>query len=187
MPRYDVASAHQIAVRARPEQAYDAFLRLTPAEMPLARLLLAARSLPALVTGRRGLPSRRHEPLLRQMQRSGFVVLAEDSGREIVIGAVGRFWQLSPGLRRDIDPASFASFSGPGLARAAMNVLIEPAEKGSIVRTETRVALPDEASLRTFRRYWRLVGPGSALVRRDILRATRRRAESMVGEGPHVL
>lgn len=179
MPRYDVASAHQIAVNALPERAYDAFLRITPAEMPLARLLFAARSLPGLVCGRPVLPAGTSESLLGQMRRAGFLVLALEPDREIVLGAIGRFWRPTAALRRDIDPASFITFTEPGFARAAMNVLVEPAGWGCTVRTETRIALPDEQTRRAFRRYWRLIGPGSALVRRDVLRAVKRRAQAL--------
>lgn len=178
MPRYDVASAHQIAVYSTPQQAYDAFLRITPAELPLARMLFAVRSLPGKLRRRNPMPAGTSEPMLRQMQRAGFVVLAEEPGREIVIGAIGRFWRLSEPLQRGIDADRFSAPPESGLARAVMNVSIEAGGSGCVVRTETRVALPDDETGRRFRRYWRVVGPGSALVRRDILRAVKKRAEN---------
>ena len=47
----------------------------------------------------------------------------------------------------------------------------------TVVTTETRIATTDERARRRFARYWRLVHPGSALIRIDWLRAIRRRAE----------
>jgi hypothetical protein len=40
-----------------------------------------------------------------------------------------------------------------------------------VLSTETRVQAVDDAALRAFRRYWRVVGPFSGLIRRRWLRA----------------
>jgi hypothetical protein len=40
--------------------------------------------------------------------------------------------------------------------------------------TETRIRCADAATRRHFRRYWRLVGPGSGLIRHAILGQVRR-------------
>ena len=45
---------------------------------------------------------------------------------ELVLGAVGRFWQPSGGPRR-IEAAEFRDFDEPGFAKAAFNFEIEPA------------------------------------------------------------
>ena len=44
--------------------------------------------------------------------------------------------------------------------------------------TETRVSPTDERAARMFRRYWTVVRPGSDVIRLDVLRAVRRRAET---------
>jgi hypothetical protein len=49
---------------------------------------------------------------------------------------------------------------------------------GAELRTETRVLATDAASRQRFGRYWRLIRPGSALIRRTWLGAAKRRAES---------
>jgi hypothetical protein len=46
-----------------------------------------------------------------------------------------------------------------------------------MLTTETRIQGTDERARRSFRRYWRLVMPGSAAIRRAWLRAIRKRAE----------
>jgi hypothetical protein len=46
-----------------------------------------------------------------------------------------------------------------------------------MITTETRVAATDDGARRSFKRYWRLIAPGSALIRVVWLRAIRRRAE----------
>jgi len=89
---------------------------------------------------------------------------------------VGRFWQPSSGVRR-IQAAEFERFAEPGTAKAAFNLLVERDGGRTRIVTETRIATPDERSRRSFSRYWRVIQPGSALIRRDWLRAIRRRAE----------
>ena len=48
---------------------------------------------------------------------------------------------------------------------------------GTVLTTETRIKATDDPARRTFGRYWRVVIPGSAAIRRAWLRAIRRRAE----------
>ena len=50
----------------------------------------------------------------------------------------------------------------------------------SVARTETRVATTDQASRTAFRRYWSLVSPGVALIRRISLRLVKAEAERRV-------
>jgi hypothetical protein len=133
---------------------------------------MAIRSVPALLQ-RRGLPVT--GPLLAGFGRAGFVTL-RDTPDELVLGAVGRFWRPSGDLRR-IGVAEFAEFADPGYAKAVMSFEIGKAGARTLVTTETRIATTDATARRSFGRYWRLVHPGSALIRRDWLRAIRRRAE----------
>jgi hypothetical protein len=50
-------------------------------------------------------------------------------------------------------------------------------DAGTELRTETRVLATDAASRRRFGRYWRVIRPGSALIRRTWLGAAKRRTE----------
>jgi hypothetical protein len=59
-----------------------------------------------------------------------------------------------------------------------MNFLVTPSEDGgSMVATETRVCANSPAAVRRFGIYWRLIHPGSDLIRRMWLRAIALRAE----------
>lgn len=65
----------------------------------------------------------------------------------------------------------------PGYAVAGMNFLVTPdGPNGSVVSTETRVFANGSATRRQFATYWRVIYPGSALIRRMWLRAVRDRA-----------
>jgi hypothetical protein len=172
LPRYDVNEVHSITTGAAPADVMDAIRGLTPRDVPLLVVLMAVRSLPALLRRRR-LPLR--GPLLDGFRTAGFVALREAPG-ELVLGGVGRFWRPSGGLRR-IEAAEFREFAEPGWAKAAFNFEVERVGDRTLVRTETRVATTDDRARRSFGRYWRVVHPGSALIRVAWLRAIRRRAE----------
>jgi hypothetical protein len=172
LPRYDVNEVHSVTTDASPAAVMDAIHELTPQEVPLLVALMAVRSVPALLRRRR-LPLR--GPLLDGFRRGGFVELRE-TPNELVLGAVGRFWQATGGLRR-IEAANFRDFAEPGWAKAAFDFQIGRVGERTVLRTETRIATTDEHARRRFGRYWRLIHPGSALIRVAWLRAIRRRAE----------
>jgi hypothetical protein len=172
LPGYDVNEVHSVATSAQPAAVMDAIRALTPGEVPVLVALMAIRSIPALLRRRR-LPL--HGPLLDGFRKSGFVTL-RDQPDELVLGGVGRFWEPSGGLRR-IEAAQFGEFAEPGFAKAAFNFEVERVGERTLVTTETRVATTDERSRRRFARYWRVVHPGSALIRLAWLRAIRKRAE----------
>jgi hypothetical protein len=172
LPRYDFNEVHSVATSATPAAVMDAIRGVTPGEVPVLVALMAIRSLPALLRRRR-LPLR--GPLLDGFRKSGFVTLHE-APDELVVGGVGRFWEPSGGLRR-IDPGEFGGFAEPGFAKAALNFEIKRIGERTLLTTETRIATTDDRSRRRFARYWRVVHPGSALIRLAWLRAIRKRAE----------
>ena len=78
---------------------------------------------------------------------------------EIVLGMAGTPWRPRGRM------LAFAS-EDPGIVRVAVDFRAD----GSVVSTETRIAAVDADARRAFLRYWRVVGPFSALVRRRWLR-----------------
>jgi hypothetical protein len=174
---YDVNEVHSTRVAAPPEAVLAAARSVTPREVPLLVVLMALRRLPAAIARRSWRASRRplDAPLLDEFTRGGFFVLA-DRPDELVLGVVGRFWTADGGVRR-LAPAEFAVFDEPGFAKAVVNFHASAVPGGSLLTTETRIRATDEAARRSFRRYWRVVMPGSAAIRRAWLRALRKRAE----------
>ena len=90
--------------------------------------------------------------------RMRFDELARDE-HEIVFGASGTPWRRRGRIR------AFAA-AGPGTVRVVANFRSD----GSRLSTETRIAAVDDAARRSFLRYWRIVGPFSAVIRRRWLR-----------------
>ena len=158
LPEWDVNEVHKIVLDAAPGQALAAVLA-APAAPDLARVLLRLRGLGAVGSV---------ESLLLGM---GFEPLAREAG-EVVLGASGKPW-LPRGAISSFDSAP------AGSVRMVANFLAESLPDGRTrLSTETRVAAVDDGARRAFRRYWRLVGPFSSLIRRRWLAAARRSLEA---------
>jgi hypothetical protein len=177
LPRYDVHEVHSTTVAAPPEAVMEAVREVTPREIPLLVILMALRAGPrARRLSRRG-------TVIGGFERAGFVRLSERPDA-LVYGAVGRFWTRSGGLRR-IEPSEFPAFAEPGYAKAAFGFELERRGDATLLTTETRVLGTDPRARRSFRRYWRLIRPGSGAIRIAWLRAIRRRAErARSGDAP---
>jgi hypothetical protein len=175
LPEYDVGEHHEVVVDATPDRAYRAVKEVDLARSPVVLALLAARGLPHLFTGAVK-PKRQLQ--LDDILESGFVVLAEEPGRELVLGIVGKFWQLSSGVHR-VEPDEFIAFDDPGYSKAVWNfVVTDRSAGGATVATETRVVSTDADARRNFGRYWWLIGRFSALIRRIVLGQIKREAET---------
>lgn len=174
LPNYEVNEIHSTRVAASPDAVMAAVRSLSAREVPVLVGLTALRRLPALLRG--GRPRPPQGTIVEGFLRSGFVTLA-DRPDELVVGAVGRFWLASAEVRR-VSADEFAGFGEPGYAKAAFNMHAQPSPGGTLLTTETRIQATDDHARRSFRRYWLLIHPGSAAIRRAWLRAIRRRAES---------
>lgn len=183
MPRFDVHETHAIWAPAGPADAYAAIKAVTPAEIKLFQLLMAIRMLPDRLTGERERP-RPSAPLLEQFVGQGFLILGERPAAEIVLGGAGRFWQFrGDPLVRFATPAEFVAFAEAGYAKAAVSFSVRPEGAGSRILTETRVLGTDPEATRRFRRYWFVIRPGSAAIRRSWLQAIRRRLSRATAGG----
>lgn len=188
LPDYHFHERHALHVNAPPAAVYQAVREVTPGEIPLIKLLFWLRALPGRLIGRRfralphnAGPIRAGTTILDGALRSGFVLLHDDPERQVVVGTIGKFWQVSGGTCNVPDAASFLSFADPTFARAAMDFRLQPDPTGGArLSTETRVQIPDPDARRRFGRYWSVVHPGSALIRRLWLQAVKKRAERSI-------
>jgi hypothetical protein len=117
------------------------------------RALMAIRLLPARLIGRRSSASFSDRSLLDAFIAAGFLNLAEQRDREIVIGRVGQFWKPIGGeFPRVASPEAFSRFDGSGFVKVATNFLLEVHEYCStVLSTETRIAATDATARRKFR------------------------------------
>lgn len=171
LPDFDASEHHEIAVAAPPDRVYSALRTADLGGHPVIRVLIALRSVPAVVLHWRQAGWRR-EPgpiTLDTILQSGFALLAEQPGREVVLGIVGQFWRLTGNIVAT-DAARFGRPLDAGMARAAWNFAVTPASDGTTrLTTETRIQCADARARRWFLSYWLVVRPFSGLIRRLML------------------
>jgi hypothetical protein len=174
-PKPDTVETHRITISALPGSVYRALWTADLGDSLTIKLLLGLRSLPEFAAHpSRSLPQN-EKITLQTLIDAGFGVLAEQPGKEIVLGVTGRFWRptgnLSPFHREDFDAPV-----PRGLARAVWNFSVTGTAGGeTILTTETRVICGDR-SRRKFRAYWFFVRPFSGLIRRIMLKKVRKTA-----------
>ena len=183
MPRYEVASHHSLVVRAPAATVYAELARTDLSRVPLAQVLMSLRALPARLRGR---PAHPRRPVTGEAAAAPtgprFVVLAEQPGRERLLGLAGRFWHPTGNLARLADAAAWQAYAVPGTARAAMTLRVEPINyQTARLYTETRVQTQGRRARLLFRAYWTLIGPFSGLLRRSLLRRVKADAEAATG------
>ncbi len=185
LPAYHFHEVHALRMQASPERIFQAVKAVTAKEIKLLLFLMGVRALPALLLGRARPRGKGDRPILEVATESGFLVLAEEANRELVLGTIGRFWKLLGAEPvRIADAQEFLAFHQPGYAKVAMNFCIEDAEdRRTRVTTETRIYATDAEARKKFGLYWRIVHPGSALIRRMWLRAIQKRAEKRNSHG----
>jgi hypothetical protein len=180
LPAFEFSESHAIEVQADAGCTFRATCDVTPREIRLLGLLMAIRSLPARCLGRGPRRSDLNRSILGVALGAGFVRLAENEPHELVVGAAGRFWTLAPGQCVPLDgPEAFRAFAKPDHVKTTLDFRIHELRPGVCrVTTETRIAATDASARRKFGLYWRIIYPGSALIRRMWLRAIKRRAEN---------
>jgi hypothetical protein len=174
---WQFGEVHEIRVHASPEQVYRALRAVTADEIRFFRILTWIRQprFPWSTARESILAAPARQPILDVATRSGFLLLADEPPREIVVGAV-----VCCGAGHNLDPQEFARLDRPGYAKAGMNFLATAEGDGwTRLRTETRVYATDNSARRRFALYWRAIYPGSWLIRFMWLRAVKTGAEAL--------
>jgi hypothetical protein len=166
LPHYDVSAKYKIQIRATPEKIYSVLQGGFPIGA-ITKMLMALRRIPGYFQ------AEEH----RGSGERPFYKLKQVENREIVIGIVGQFWKPASRAVMIQDLEEFLTFQQEGFCKAAMNLLIQEKFHGQCeVTTETRV-LGYGSAKKPFKDYWRMIGPFSGLIRREILRKIKQKAE----------
>jgi hypothetical protein len=178
LPIYQFSEHHEIRVQASPARVHEAVWKVTAREIRLFQTLtwIRAPRLPGRAGRESILNAPAEKPLLEVATSSGFMLLADEPDREVVVGMA----VIAPSRVRErlARPEDFVDLDAPGCAKAVMSFRTEDVGGGwTRLTTETRVWATDASARRRFAAYWRLIYPGSALIRRTWLRAIRARAE----------
>jgi hypothetical protein len=163
---YQFAEKHSITLRQPPEVVWPFIARMDFSGVWVIRILFALRMMPAKMMNLEGL------------QRGRFVILEQKENEELIIGLIGQFWRPSGNLQKFL-PEEFSAYSASGFVKATWNFLLVPkADQTVEVITETRIWCPNSKVLKKFSRYWFFVRPFSGLIRREILKQLKRKAEA---------
>ncbi len=174
MSNYEFGEHHELQISAPPERVYAAVRAVTAEEIRLFRLLTWLRSPRWPGTGRENiLNPAADRPILDVALGTGFVLLHDAPGHAVVVGAI-----VCCGPRRPPRTAEDFQKAQGSLARAVMSFELEPRDGGTRLVTQTRIQATDAAAERSFAAYWRVIYPGSAVIRWMWLRAIRDRAEA---------
>ncbi len=175
-PVFQFDERHTIEIAASAERVYKALLEVTPEEISGYRTLTWIRCL-GQCAGESIMNPASRTPIIETALKTSFRKLAERPNEELVFGgfvaapagAAARAWTLE----------TYLALAEPGFAKVAMNFRLVPRTAGiTRLETETRVYATDSSTRRVFTAYWRTILPGSALIRRQWLRAIRSRAEN---------
>jgi hypothetical protein len=180
LPTHRHRERHATQIAAAPEAVWGALHAVSAGDLRLTRLLTTIRALPARLPGRRmpggGLPADRG--FIEAFMERGYRELRVDPPSTLVAGAAGQPWRLRGGETADVvDLDGLRAFARPGFVLIATSFELEGVGDRTRLSTETRVKPTDAAAARAFRPYWWAIRAGSGLIRRDVLRAVRRRAE----------
>jgi hypothetical protein len=172
IPEPRLCELHSIRVGADPETAFRAARHFDLASVPLASALFRLRALPERLHDRG-----EQQPLHLRLDEigragAGFQVL-EDRPDHLIVGAIGRFWEPEIPFHQ-VPTAAFAGFGEPGWGKIAWELRREDDAPGSRISFELRVTATDDGAWRKLRRYYRLIGPFSQLIRRQALSAMAR-------------
>jgi hypothetical protein len=167
MPSFYERVRHSGVFSASPARCLDAAIHLDVMRYRVVRALVAARSLPE-----RGRPIRTLRIADMTEPPMSWLKLGERPGREVVLGQIARPWQRRSERIFPVDAEEFRRFDRTGYAKIVLSVQAEPrGARSSELIIETRVWITDSDSRRRFARYWLLIGPFSALIRRLAMRA----------------
>jgi len=173
LPAYQFSERHAIGVHARPEQVLQAVRESTWGDLTSLAALLKVRAVASRTDPHSSDAFVRDSRILDGFAASGYVSGGND--HEILMAG-------GPDLRarRPIPVHTlkqFADYREAGAIKMVFDFYVQELGNGRCkVTAETRVLALDDSG-RGMARYWRLIVPGSGLLRREWLAGIKRRAE----------
>ena len=164
MPSFDFSETHDIKIRAGAGRVFRVLNEVDLCESRVVRWLFRLRGLPT------------EKITLREMQKMRFETLGERENQEILLGLAGRFWTLMGDLKK-VNSNNFREFNEKGFAKAVWNFSLDASGGETHLTTETRIECLDAESRRSFGFYWTFIQPFSGLIRKEMLKTIKKKAE----------
>jgi hypothetical protein len=170
LPNPHHSEMKRIFVEAKPAEAWQAARHFDASVMKWVRLLFEIRTFPEVLTGKQH-TQKDHRIGIDQITENdtGFMILEEIAGREVVVGSVGQFWHLNIPFA-DIHPSNFKEFNDPGWGKLAWAISVQPYLDGSTIGLELRTTATDNNSWNKLRNYYRVIGIGSKMIRSALMK-----------------
>ncbi len=173
VPEYQFYERHAVRIHAKPEQVMQAVRESRFRDMKSVATLMKIRAA-ALRIHNDG-SSLQDRQVLGAFSASGYA--SGGNNHEIVMCGGANVRAKRPLQLRTLQEC--ADYREPGALKVAFDFKVEDAGGGwSTVSTETRVVALGDSTRRGLGRYWRLIVPGSGLLRRQWLDSIRKRAET---------
>jgi hypothetical protein len=163
MPDFHFNEIHAIKINCSAARLRDTIDDLDFSGSQLIRFLFAVRGMPSRMMNWKGLEDGRFKRL-------------ELTNNELVIGLIGQFWKPSGNLQT-FEPAEFNSFSQPGFLKAVWSFHLSETSGICTLQTETRIQCLGNDARKKFRVYWFFIRPFSGIIRMELLRVIRKKAE----------
>lgn len=175
LPEPALVEHHHVDVAAPAARVWHHARHLDLARIPWIRMLFALRTLPDRISGRNAPLHVRIDDLESSRDAPGFQILSDDPPYEVTVGAIGKVWRPTIPFVHVEGAEAFANFAERGFVKVAWAIRVVPRPPdtmptdGCRVEVEVRVRATDPASWRLFKRYFRVIGPASRLIRRSAL------------------
>jgi hypothetical protein len=174
LPRYDVTQVQHVLIEATPVATYAHLRNADLMDDALIRILVRLMAMPEQAVRRvRRLPTRvsapAHATFDDMLGTNAWILLAEEPGRELVLGLLWPFTQAVPQIP-SVQPEDWATFAEPGYAKVAWSLSVWPFGAGrTLLISEARTAATDPRTAARFRLLWRGLAPFAALLKRRLL------------------
>lgn len=165
LPEYDFSETHSIRIRATAENVFRSLNEVDMCESAVIRWLFRLRGIPT------------EKMTLRELRRLRFETLGERKNRELLLGVAGKFWTLTGNLQK-INADNFREFDEKDFAKAVWDFSLDETAGETHLTTETRIQCLDAESRKSFGFYWTFIQPFSGLIRKEMLKIIKRKAES---------
>ena len=165
LPEYDFVETHNIKISAAAETVFEALNEVDLSDSMIIRWLFFLR----------GISTRKVR--LSDMRKLRFETLGKTENREILLGLAGQFWKIRGNLQK-VNADNFRSFQEKGFAKAVWDFSIDADGNESRLTTETRIQCLDAESRQSFGFYWTFIQPFSGLIRKEMLKIVKRKAEA---------
>lgn len=175
-PEYAFNEYHERIINATPETIKEAFRITGVGDIPVVHLLMKIRGI-AEEKDRSGEVSKT-EAETGILKTPDFDWIIVDSIECITFIIMNVSTKTPPPVLKTIE--QFNAFNEPGYNKVAVNFRFKQLENGqTLVSTETRNFAQTTSDNQQFARYWRIIYPGSALIRRVWLDTLAKKAEQM--------